>query len=53
MSYDEMIKVIQAAKDGKEIECSFKSDKTPVWYSIYKPNFNFEAMNYRVKDECI
>ena len=49
MTYDEMIAVIQAHKDGKKIQV--KSRKNDVWYSSFnnQPSWNFSEFEYRVK----
>lgn len=50
MTHDEMIAVIQAHKDGKEIEWTRKG--STVWKRIpYQPSWDFCAGDYRVKPE--
>lgn len=49
MTYDEMIEVIQAAKEGKEIEYREKGDSE--WLPAIKPCFSFDINDYRVKPE--
>jgi hypothetical protein len=47
MTHDEMIAVIQAHKDGKEIEAY--SELTENWSYIHKPSWQFLTTQYRVK----
>jgi hypothetical protein len=49
MTYDEMIAVIQAAKDGKAIEVRQVDRDT--WYTYRVTNFDFYSHVYRVKRE--
>lgn len=48
MTYDEMIKILQAAKAGKVIEYR---DYTNEWKAWTHVRFNFANYNYRVKPE--
>ena len=51
MSPQEMIDVIQAYKDGKQIVFSFKTNDslfTNDWVNIETPIWNFEQYNYKV-----
>lgn len=50
MSIDEMIAVLQAAKDGKGIECLHKEKRHIGWYPCI-PIWNFEKYDYRVAPE--
>lgn len=47
MTYDEMIEVIEAVKDGKTIEFFYLGQ----WHICNKPTFNFDDTKYRVKPE--
>ena len=49
MTHDEMIAVIQAHKDGKQIEYLLK----PVdrWVEIHDPQWDFLHYDYRIKPE--
>ena len=49
MTYDEMIAVITAYKDGKKIQ--FKHKRHIDWKYIADPNFNFNDFEYRVMPE--
>ena len=49
MTHDEMIAVIAAHKEGKQIECKSRSRND--WHDIAMPNFNFEECDYRIKPE--
>ena len=48
MQIDEMIAVLQAARDGKTIQDSMSND---AWYDNPDPTWNFGAIMYRVKPE--
>ena len=47
MTHDEMIEVIQAHKEGKEIE--YKSNVTGEWCASGKPAWDFQCFEYRIK----
>ena len=49
MTDEEIIKVVQASMDGKQIEFSHKDEK---WQSCgdYAPNWDFHFTHYRVKE---
>jgi hypothetical protein len=49
MTHDEMIAVIQAHKDGKQIQIRQYCGK--VWADSFCPRWNFEDCVYRVKPE--
>lgn len=49
MTYDEMIAVLQAAKEGKTIQTKLK--RTTIEYADTKPTWNFDLFDYRVKPE--
>jgi hypothetical protein len=53
MDHDEMIAVIQAHKEGKEIQfrCVDDFDKTWTSYSESSPSWNFSEFEYRIKPE--
>lgn len=63
MTIDEMIAVLQAAKEGKNIEFSHYSGrrdgenigrscaKSPEWRRAFTPTWNFHKYEYRVKPE--
>lgn len=52
MTIDEMIAVLQAAKEGKAIEFRSKSARTS-WGSAATPSWDFFSNEYRVKPEPI
>lgn len=52
MTHDEMIAVIQAHKEGKQIEFQ-KFSETKIWTIATTPCWNFHNYNYRVKVEPI
>lgn len=47
MTIDEMIEVLQAAKEWKNIECCFKSSN--VWGLTRDPLWDFHNYEYRIK----
>jgi len=47
---DYMISVMQAAKEGKEIESTFWDDKS-IWYDCKEPDWNWDVYDYRIKPE--
>lgn len=52
MTYDEMIAVIQACKDGRTVQ--FRSHREIAkddWLDVPEPTFQFNALDYRVKPE--
>lgn len=49
MTYDEKIAVIQAAKEGKQIQV--RNNAGTEWKDIICPAFNFECNYYRIKPE--
>ena len=53
MNYDQMIAVLQAAKDGKAIQMRSKVNRRTggAWYDVTDPLWDFAACNYRVKPE--
>ena len=46
MTIDEMITVLQAAKAGKQIQCSVQGSNA--WFDM-EPNWNFGSCDYRPK----
>lgn len=50
MTYDEMIAMITAAKEGKTIQLKYK-ERGNDWVDVKAPVFNFEGFHYRVKKE--
>jgi hypothetical protein len=55
MSPQEMIDVIQAHKDGKQIQFSFKTGKPSsdnYWIDAKTPTWNFTSYNYRIKPKA-
>jgi hypothetical protein len=55
MSPQEMIDVIQAHKDGKQIQFSFKIEKPSsdnCWLDAKIPTWNFTTCNYRIKPKA-
>ena len=51
MTIDEKIEVLQAFKDGKEIECTIKTDEIN-WITLTtEPVWNFHVYKYRIKEE--
>lgn len=55
MNYDQMIEVLQAAKDGKAIQCRWvNASPYNYWRDVEKPTWSFAAYDYRVKPEpCV
>jgi hypothetical protein len=53
MNYDQMIEVLQAAKDGKAIQMRSKVNRRTggAWHDVTDPLWDFAACNYRVKPE--
>jgi len=51
MTHDEMIAVIAAHKDGKQLE--YKSISDTNWKLATTPVFNFDIADYRIKPEPI
>lgn len=52
MSHDEMIAVITAHRDGKEIEIAAKHVSCyPKWNAVFVPLWNFADCDYRIKPE--
>ena len=52
MSPQEMIDVIQAHKDGKQIQFLYKTEKPSsdnCWLDAKTPTWNFTSYNYRIK----
>lgn len=55
MTPQEMIDVIQAHKDGKQIQFSFKTKKPSsdnYWIDAKTPTWNFTTCNYRIKPKA-
>lgn len=52
MNINEMCEVMQAYKDGAEVECREKGGG-PDWYSSPFPQWNWFAFDYRVKKEPV
>lgn len=46
-----MIAVLQAAKEGKKIQCRRVDDNTNRWDDTSMPDWNFWDFDYRVKPE--
>lgn len=54
MTHDEMIAVIAAHKEGKQIECKTKQIEDARWVDpchLRKGDFNFGGFDYRIKPE--
>jgi len=51
MTHDEMISVIQAHKEGKEIEVTLHNDVSNTWVACTNPRWHFDRANYRIKPE--
>lgn len=52
MNYDQMIAVLQAAKDGKAIQMRAKVNRLGgAWWDVADPFWDFSACDYRVKPE--
>ena len=51
MNYDQMIAVLQAAKDGKAIQRLLKVPGASRWEDDLKPSWDFSCYDYRVKPE--
>lgn len=52
MTIDEMIAVLEAAKEGKEIEFQYINHPR-VWNPASQPGWDFYRLRYRVKPELI
>lgn len=50
MTYDEMIAVLQAAKEGKKIQCKLRQESVSEYEDTF-PIWNFDGFDYRVKPE--
>ena len=48
---NEMIAVMQAAAEGKDIECSGKYLKEKLWRKTSNPAWNWSSYDYRVKPQ--
>ena len=48
MTHDEIIEVVQAHRDGAEIECSYINRTEEKWGTA-SPVWNFEHFKYRIK----
>lgn len=48
MNIDEMIAVVTAYRDGKQIEFR-RNDGEPKWLDNVSPRWNFESFDYRIK----
>jgi len=51
MTHDEMIAVIQAHKEGKTIEFSYKAYMVKHWAVSVTPQWDFSHYDYRAKPE--
>lgn len=49
MTIDEMIAVLEGARDGKVIECRVKGGTS--WGDVKYPNWDFVCYDYRIKPE--
>lgn len=49
MTIDEKIEILQAYKDGKEIEAKTKRQDENSWVKVEEPIWNFSSYDYRVK----
>lgn len=50
MTYDEMIAVLQAAKEGKKIQFKLRQESVREYEDTF-PIWNFDGFDYRVKPE--
>lgn len=51
MTHDEMISVIQAHRDGKDVQLRWR-DNGLVWITVKAhPNWHFDRADYRIKPE--
>ena len=48
MTTQEMVKIIQAYEEGKELQSKLIREDT-VWYDVKEPTFNFFEYEYRIK----
>ena len=48
MTPQEIIDVVTAFANGKEIECR-RQNKSEMWFPVLDPEWNFEVYEYRVK----
>jgi len=52
MNYDQMIAVLQAAKEGKAIQMRAKVNRLGgAWWDVADPFWDFHTCDYRVKPE--
>lgn len=51
MTHNEILAVVQAHKNGKQIQCKSKINSD--WRDCYdnKPHWNFQSFDYRIKPE--
>lgn len=49
----EMIEVMKAFDEGKEIECRFIGNDAEQWCKFYTSNWNWEDFDYRIKPEPV
>lgn len=53
MTTQEMIDVLKAYQEGKEIEFKNTTDDNSNWIVTSKPSFNFNTYDYRIKPQII
>ena len=51
MTNEEIIAVVKAAEEGKQIQQMSKDSKRLEWHDVDNPNWNFYVLDYRVKPE--
>lgn len=51
MTHEEIIKVVQAHKNGSKVEFQDKFYPHTVWNEQDSPTWNFNNFDYRVKEE--
>lgn len=51
MTIDEMIKMLQAYKEGKKILAKLKGDSKAEWFNVLTNEFDFKHLEYLIKPE--
>lgn len=46
---DHMIAVMQAAKEGKTIQCKFRAQGKDHWFDVAFPSWDWATFDYRIK----
>jgi hypothetical protein len=51
MTIDEMIKVLEGARDGKKVESRARGHAEEAWVDVERPLWDFYFNEYRIKPE--